>query len=361
MKHILIINPFGIGDCLFTTPLIGSLKTAFPGSTIDYWCNQRVAELLRPDKRLSSVIGCSRGDLKKTFGRSWTQGMRQVFSLLRWLRRKRYDAVFDFSLDHRYGFVCKLLKIPRRIGFNYRNRGRFLTDRIDIDGYNDKHVVEYYLDLLRFIGIEPAQKTLSVAFSDAARAKAAILLARATAGNNTIVGIAAGAGESWGKNASLKHWPALRFAQLAQELIDTTGCSIVLLGSPAEVPIADVIRCSMTRRPIDLVGKTTLSELAAVLSRLSVLVTNDGGILHLGVAAGCATVSVFGPVDPAVYGPYPPSGRHRVVSAPLECRPCYRSFKLLRCARERECILSVGVDEIRQQVSALIGENHGTA
>jgi ADP-heptose:LPS heptosyltransferase len=169
-----------------------------------------------------------------------------------------------------------------------------------------------------------------------------------------IVGIAGGAGASWGKEAAMKHWPAVKFAQLADAITDTFGAQVVLLGDASEKPIAEVITKMARSTVIDLCGKTSLSEFAGIVSFLDLLITNDGGPLHMAVALGVKAVSIFGPVDERVYGPYPESADHRVVTSAIDCRPCYRNFRMPLCPRERECVKSIGVNEVFSVVKEVI-------
>ncbi|MFA6350646.1 MAG: hypothetical protein WCY12_06980, partial [Candidatus Omnitrophota bacterium] len=97
-KRFLIINPFGIGDVLFTTPVIRAIKKAFPGAFICYWCNERVAPILKNNPHIDKVIALSRGDLKKISGRSWLQGIKANVGLFKSVRRQKCDICLDFSL-----------------------------------------------------------------------------------------------------------------------------------------------------------------------------------------------------------------------------------------------------------------------
>ena len=171
---------------------------------------------------------------------------------------------------------------------------------------------------------------------------------------DTLVGIAAGAGASWGKDAGLKHWPAVKFARLADYIHAELGATVVLLGSENERPIADVITQMAQHKPVDLVGRTSLEELAAVMSYLRLLVTNDGGPLHLAAALKVKTVSIFGPVDSVVYGPYPSSPDHIVIKNDIPCRPCYQNFRLPLCKQERECISGIEISVVFEAVRRLM-------
>jgi ADP-heptose:LPS heptosyltransferase len=112
----------------------------------------------------------------------------------------------------------------------------------------------------------------------------------------------------------------------------------------------------METRPIDLSGQTTLGQFIGLLSRLDLAICNDGGPLHLAVACGIKTVSIFGPVDPLVYGPYPNEpARHRVIRTEhLPCRPCYHRFKLPPCPYHRACLTTIDAADVIEACAALI-------
>ena len=359
MKRFLIVNPFGIGDVLFTTPVIRAIKDNEPNSIIGYWCNERVKDILRNNPNIDKIFALSRGDLKKIYRKSIFQGIYKSLNLLYKIKKEKFDTLLDFSLDHRYSLIAKFFGIKKRIGFNYKNRGRFLTDKIDVDGYSDKHVVEYYLDLLKPIGIKPKSYNLELVISQSCRRKSKDILAECGINDkDLIIGIAPGAGVSWGCDAHLKHWPAVRFGQLADRIINDFGAKIAILGDESERPIADIIINTMHNQAIDLVGKTSLEELSAVINNLHILIANDGGPLHIAVALGKKTVSFFGPVDPTVYGPYPyDEKRHIVLRKNLECSPCYVKFHLLSCKRNRECLETIDVGSVLNAVAKLLQEN----
>lgn len=355
MKKLLLINPFGIGDVLFTTPVIKAIKDNQPDSIIGYWCNERVKDILKNNSNIDKIFALSRGDIKKIYRKSRLKGIYKFLSLLYSIRKERFNILLDFSLDHRYSLISKLLGIKKRIGFNYKNRARFLTHKIDIDGYDSKYVVEYYLDLLKLIDIKPKTYHLDLYISKENKIKSKNILAKLGIDEkDLIIGILPGAGRSWGKDASFKQWPAIRFAQLADRIINGLGAKLVILGDELERPIAEMIVNTMQNKTIDLVRKTSLEELASIISNLCILVTNDGGPLHIAVAVGVKTVSIFGPVDEKVYGPYPPSENHIVIKKDLSCRPCYKSFRFLGCFNNRRCIQDITVDEVYSAVKRLI-------
>lgn len=355
MERFLIINPFGIGDVLFTTPVIRAIKENKPDSFIGYWCNRRVEELLKYNKKIDKIFALSRGDIKKLYSKSKLEGLRRSWGLFFEIKKEGFQTALDYSLDHRYGLISKLAGIKKRIGFNYKERGRFLTDKLELVGYSDKHVIEYYLDLLKFINIKPHSYDLELAVSE--EDKAGVKKDLASYGikdNDLLIGISCGGGASWGVDASLKHWPAVSFAQLADKIIERFAARVLILGDESERPIAESVINNMKNKAIDLTGKTDLSDLVALIDNLKILVTNDGGPLHIAVSLKKKTLSFFGPVDPLVYGPYPVSNRHIVLKKNLECSPCYRNFRLSGCLKDKECLRSISVEEALQAVSDLL-------
>ncbi|MFA6217261.1 MAG: lipopolysaccharide heptosyltransferase II [Candidatus Omnitrophota bacterium] len=355
IKKILVINPFGIGDVLFTTPVVRALRQNFPEGVIAYWCNERVKEVLKHNKNIDIIFALSRGDLKRLYKKSKVKALLRLVRLLKDIKGESFDIAIDFSLDYRYSFFTQFLGIKKRIGFNYKNRGKFLTDTIPIESYSSKHVVEFYLDLLRFLNIQPQTKDLDLSVSPINNVKGKYILSRlGIKEGDTVIGIAPGVGASWGKDAAFKRWPAIRFTQLSDKIISELGAKVVILGDESERDIADFIMYSMRYKAIDLVGKTNIEEFVSLINNVDLLVANDGGPLHCAVALGKKTVSIFGPVDDAVYGPFPPSNRHIVVKKDLTCRPCYQKFKLGACERDRACINTILTEEVFDAIRRLL-------
>jgi ADP-heptose:LPS heptosyltransferase len=145
-----------------------------------------------------------------------------------------------------------------------------------------------------------------------------------------VIGLVPGGGASWGKEAPYKRWPAQKYAKLADKLIEKFSATIILMGDDSERALCTDVSEAMAQRPVMACGETTVSQLAALARACTLMIVNDGGPLHVAVAAGARTASIFGPVDDKVYGPYP-SENHIVVTKDLACRPCYRRFRRAHC------------------------------
>ena len=369
MERYLIISPFGIGDVLFTTPVIKALKDKRPDCFVGYWCNERVGDLLKNNTKIDRVFALSRGDIKKIYKNSPLKRLAALFKLINEIRKEKFGIAFDFSLDSRYGLWSKLAGIKKRIGLDYKKRGIFLTDRIALSGHSGKHVVEHNLDLLKFVNIAPKDKSLELVIPEEDKAQARRRLKEyGITAADCLIGVAPGGGESWGKDAIYKRWPAQKFAELASKLIRDLNTKVVLLGSAGEKRFTDIVaklgqpqpaqnRCDGTGPVfpiIDLAGKLNLNELAALMNELRLLICNDGGPLHMAAALGVNTVSLFGPVDETVYGPYPPSAKHTVIKTDIPCRPCYMDFRFMGCSNNKKCLEEITVEEVFENAKSLL-------
>ena len=98
INRILIINPFGIGDVLFTTPVIRALKEVYPECFIGYWCNLRVKPLLENNSKINKVFALSRGDIKKLYKESFFKGFLNSLKLVLALKKERFNLCLDFPL-----------------------------------------------------------------------------------------------------------------------------------------------------------------------------------------------------------------------------------------------------------------------
>jgi len=351
----LIINPFGIGDVLFTTPVIKAIKGRYPDSFIGYWSNLRVKPILENNPMINKIFSLSRGDLKKIYQESFFRGAWSAIKLTWGIKKEHFDICLDFSLDYRYSLFAQIMGIGKRIGFNYKGRGRFLTSRLDIDGYHDKHVVEYYLGLLKFLDVPVCERNLFLAISHGSELRAKNVLAGSgIEENDLVIGVVPGGGGSWGKDAVYKHWSAFKFAEVANRLIEKFKAKVVILGDESECKISEVMVHVMRNKPIDLTGKISLEILPGIIKNCNLLITNDGGPMHMAVALGVRSVSVFGPVNEAVYGPYPEDKNHIVLKYDMDCRPCYNNFQLPVCDKDKECLQQVGVDAVFDAAAKLL-------
>ncbi len=348
MKRILIVNHFGIGDVLFSTPLVAAIKAREPGASVSYIGNPRTTDFLRHDTGIDRVFVYDRDAFVAVYRCSPWRFLLKWRAFVEDIRAAGFDTAYDLSGGSALSLALVFAGIPRRIGFDYKGRGRWLTHKIPLRGYEGRHVVEYNMDLLapgdaaRAGCLKPPAMRLFVSKGDEAWA-GAFLAGHGLAEKSFLI-IYPGGGASWGRDAGLKRWPAESYAQLAEKIIERSNCPIILMGDQAEEGLCQAVSRALSRPVMVLAGKTTLLQSAALMRRARCVIVNDGGPLHMAVASGARSVAVFGPVDPVVYGPFP-VGEHKVVTRGLSCQPCYRNFRMASCGH-RSCLKTLTVDEV---------------
>lgn len=351
--RILIANPFGIGDVLFSLPLIHAIREADPNGTLGFLCNRRTEDLVAAPGLVDRCLVFEKDEFKTAWRRSKRQALQLLIDLHRAIREGRFDACVDLSLGWHYGLGAFLAGIPKRVGFNFRDRGRFLTRSIPMEGFHDRPVAEYYLDLLPLLGFpKPARIHFSYDLPEGIVADVeAYLESRGLSFKDRLLGIVPGGGASWGPNARFKQWAPERFAEVADEIGARLKAQVLLIGDSREAPLCQEVAGSMKRRSILTVGVPSLPLLAGVLKRCDLVIGNDGGLMHLAASVGTQTVSIFGPVDGSVYGPFVRKGEfHRVVAKGLACRPCYQGFRFPPCPWDNACLKHLEVSQVLEVV-----------
>lgn len=357
MERVLIVNPFGIGDVLFSTPLVASIRKAYPASFIGYLCNRRTQPLVSSNPYINTVFVFEKDEYMLLWRDSKIGCIKRFISLLRSIKRCRFEVLIDLSLGDRYSLVLYLLGIRKRLGFNYKNRGRFLTDRVECCGYTDRHIVEYYAMLLKLLNMDLTDNTPRFFLKDEDVKWAEMFLeGQGIRETDLLIAVVPSSGRSWGKDSYLKRWNYCEFAKVCSMLIERHNAKVMLLGDTDDAKICNQVAELIGHSVLNFSGKTTLCEFASLVAKSSLVITNDGGPLHIAVGVGAKTVSIFGPVDERIYGPYPPGPNHIVIKKDLPCRPCYRNFKMPECLRDIECIRTITADEVFQAAKRLLNK-----
>jgi ADP-heptose:LPS heptosyltransferase len=180
-----------------------------------------------------------------------------------------------------------------------------------------------------------------------------LLQKRSVKQGKPIIGILPGAGASWGKEARYRRWAPEKYAKLVDKMIEKLSANIILMGDKNEEELCRKLESRHGETIVKAYGQTSLGQLSALLSLCDLVVLNDGGPLHVAVAIGTKTVSIFGPVDHNVYGPYGDPQKHLIVTKDLICQPCYLRFRVTQCSHI-SCLEQITVDDVFRKVEQLL-------
>jgi heptosyltransferase-2 len=339
-KNVLIINPFGIGDVLFSTPLVTVVKEQYPDSYIAYICNLKTEEILITNSAINEVFVFERDEYRNLWKQSKIAAIKKFLNFWGEIKKRKFDIVFDLSLGKEYAFLCWRAGIKDRRGFNYKGRGRFLNHKVEFDGFNNKPIAEYYLDLLGVAEQISAPTVLITTDEDKAYIDT-FLTQSGVKNNDILVGIAPGGGTSFGqKNQGRRRWGVEKFAELA----DKINAKVILIWGPGEENLIKEITALMNRKPL-IAPVTKIREMAELCGRCKLVICNEGGPLHVANSRGVKIISIFGPVDEKIYGPYPENDKNIIITSKAGCRPCYKKFKLPECEHQK-CLEDISVNEV---------------
>jgi heptosyltransferase-2 len=210
------------------------------------------------------------------------KGWGGVFRAANYLRELRPESVLLVNRSFRCALVARLAGVPRRVGHATEGRGLLLTDALPYP--QDRKESLCYLDLARLLGFDLPDIPPTLPTTDAEREEAARLLAGAT------VGLQPGA------RYRSKRIPQPVLLAIAAELRES-GHRIALLGGREERPLAAEFARRLGGEAINLVGETSLRLSLGALANLRLMIGSDTGLMHLSVAVGCPTVTVFGPTS----------------------------------------------------------------
>jgi heptosyltransferase II len=356
IRSFLVINPFGIGDVLFSTPLLQNVKSAFPGSKIYYLCNRKTYPIVSNHPLITKAFVYERDDFVSAQKESWFGWFKKAADFIGEIRAEEIEACIDLSLNTQYGFVAWAAGIRTRVGLDYKKRGFFLNRKVTIAGFDDKHVAEYYLDCLKPFGVSVKPYPLSIGFDDVSNEWAKkFLREKNIERHHIIVGIAPCGGDAFGKDAALKRWPAAGFASLIRGLRKQLNATIFLFaGSRERQDIGDILKSVPSKVGVFEFTKTSLLQTVALIDKCDLFIGNDTGPMRFADALNKKIIALFGPVDEKVYGPYPDDkGRCIVLTKALPCRPCYRRFRISPCVNERKCLTDISVEEVMSAVKRL--------
>ena len=292
-RRILLIRPSALGDVCRSVPVLTTLRAAFPTARIDWLVQDSFAPAIERHPALTSVVRFPR--------RAFAGGINppRLASFFEWagcLAEPGYDLVVDVQGLARSAVLGWMTGAACRVGEAGAREGAPLlyTRRVPVPG--GWHTVDRMLGVVSAgLGIAPVID-MRLHSDQASRARAHELV------GSRDRSVLLAPTSRW----AAKRWPADRFAALAQRLLDGIADSIVVVGGPDERdqcrPLLEL--AARDERVIDLVGKTDIATLLALVERASLVVANDSAALHMGVGFDRPCVGLYGPTRVDLVGPY---------------------------------------------------------
>ena len=333
-NKILIIRLSSIGDIVLATPLIRVLRQKFQNSQIDFIVKKEFSELLRYNPHITNLIELDT-----------SKGFKELLRLKRKILKEKYDLIVDIHNNFRSIFL-RTFSGAKVVRVNKRVFKRFLLVKFKINLYkNAIPVAERYIETIEKFSIKNDNQGLEIFVPDeiikAAKNKINF------SSEELYIAIAPSA------KHETKRWPAERFAELADKLVDKFKAKVIILGGREDKEICYKVKSMMKNEAINLCGETTLLESAGILLLCKLLVTNDSGLMHIGSAVKTKIVAIFGSTVKE-FGFFPYGTQSIVVEKPIPCRPCSHIGRS-KCPKGHfNCMLSIQVEDVFKACEKMI-------
>jgi lipopolysaccharide heptosyltransferase II len=322
-----------IGDLIMLSPCIRALRLYYPEAHLAVLGQPASIALYRNDPLIDELIPYdrSRGDLH----------LASFRSTLMALRAGRFDAAFIFHNSFGSALMAWLARVPVRVGFRHEMRDLLLTMRLS-KADDRMHLIEEKVRLLELCGISVRDLSLLIHIDEStARRWINDKLGPNFGRSRPIVALSIGA------TVDHKRWPP-RILQQYLNLFPVNSVDFVFLGGPRERGLYEGVY-SYNNTVVDLVGQTTMEELAWVIDRCDLYVGPDSGPMHIAAARKRPIVALFGPTDPKRSAPL--NYEHSmVVRAERICNTC----EARAGTHIRQCLHTLGAEEVYDASAAML-------
>lgn len=317
-----------MGDVIFATPAIRSLKIAYPKYRLAVMMRRGFESLLQGNPHVDEIIPYADGEYVRIVGD---------------LARRPFTTAILLDRDERMAQMVYQARIPARIGYDRPASMRFLTKPIPRTEQGTSEI-HWSVRLAYAAGGKPVDEKpeLFVREDEIAAACRKFELPH----RNYVV-IHPGSDSS----AAYKRWSTERFAAVARQLQEKK-MTVVVTGVTSERRLGRFFRKQNAGKI--LLGDTTLRELVHLIAGSRLVITNDTGPAHIAAALERPCVAVTGFADPKIYHPY--GGPHRYLYRPISCSPCFgRTMDPADCLY-MSCLKMITVDDVLSAASELLAK-----
>ena len=338
MKNILVVKLSAIGDVIHALPVSYAVKETFPDAHLTWVVEPTAYDILEGNPCIDNIILFE----KKRF--RTVRGFLEEFRPFRHeLRARKYDAALDLQGLFKSAAIVAQSGAKLRLGTaNMREGSAYVSHSIK-GVHVSGHIVERYLDVARALGCRVDEVRFPVAVSPAEAASAEGLLAAEGVPENRSFAVLA-IGANWPN----KRWPVKYFAVLADWLYGEKLIPVLVGGGRLDESLVCDIEALTEVPPVNLVGRTSLKELAHIFKRADLVLGGDTGPVHLAAGLGTKTVMLMGPTDANRNGPY--GQQQNAMEIPRSCKACWKR----RCPKGIDCLAILSVEEVKGKIRAVL-------
>lgn len=328
-RRILVIRLDLIGDLVLSMVIVRALKRTYPNVEIDLVSVPASAKVIEGDPDVTQLLGYDPNIWRRPKALLQKKNWRELRTLLKTLHGRDYDLAISV-FGKWAGVLAALSEAKRTLGYGLESFPGLMTDSVRGKHWtpgDKEHEVDYCLALAQAAGATIQQDDCYARLyvsEQAEREVEGILATNGVQGGRPVIACHVSA-----NNGQSKRWPVPYWATLLDRLIREENAQVILTGAPNDLPLIEKITARMHEQPLNLAGKTSLTQLAALLKRADLLISGDSGPMHMAGAVETPLIAIHGPTDPMLSGPV---SRHAtVLRSEIWCSPCYAAKETADC------------------------------
>ena len=340
-KRILLVKTHAIGDTIMITPAMRALRNRFPHAYIVLLTGKLSKEIIDGNPDVDRILSFNESAL-------FNRDLLHIINLIKMVRKENFEVAFVFHYSTLIHLLVLAFSIPVRIGFDKNGSGFLLTHKVPWDEKGERWTADVHLDLARFVGAEIKDKKLKIEISeDDIKFANNFLRDNKINRDDILIGIFPGGGKNPRDTVYQKHWGVENFAVIINTLYAKYKAKPIIFGAEDDKGITAKLSKLSKINPINTCGKVNLRQLAALIKKCSLLITNDSAPLHIAIAVNTPTISIFGPTKARAL--VEKNERHIAIQSSYPCSPCYWNSKFPGCDNPK-CMEAIGCDEVLNAV-----------
>jgi lipopolysaccharide heptosyltransferase I len=327
-RRIALIKPSALGDIVHSLPVLTALRQRFPDAHITWIVNRAYEPLLAGHPDLDETMAFDR----QTSAVKVFKAAVGFAGFLRRLRKKKFDLAIDLQGLMRSGILTFATGAERRVGLSCAREGAawFYTDLVTVPDFKGTHAVDRTWLMAEAFGAGTGEKHFHIPIDEKSRR-----WAREELRDCPRPWLALSVGSRW----LTKRWPPEHFAELIRRAQERFGGTAIFVGSAAEAALAQTAAALLEGPTRHFSGRTSLPQLAALLSEADAMLANDTGPLHLAAALGRPVVAPYTCTQARRHGPF--GQPEAAIETSVWCKGSYRK----RCGR-LECMSELTPDRL---------------
>lgn len=338
MKNILVVKLSAIGDVIHALPVSYAIKETFPEAHLTWVVEPPAYDILRDNPYIDEILIFEKKKFKSIGG-----FLENIGPFKDKIHQRKYDAALDLQGLFKSASIAYVSGAPLKLGTCNMREMSDKVSRPVVGPHANGHIVERYLDVARELGCKVNKVVFPMVVTDKDKDIARKVMAQCgyREGNRYVV-FAVGA------NWPNKRWPAKYFAELSDYLYERKIVPVIIGGGAVDEATAGEINGYTEIPPVNLVGRTSLKQLAYVIQNAEAVIGGDTGPVHLSAGLGIKTIMLMGPTDANRNGPY--GQLENAIEADHDCKYCWKRA----CPKGLDCLARITPAQVIKKLEQLL-------